>query len=254
MAKSKLFSTIDSQGAYHVVPIHEEDRHRTAFITPWNVYEFRFMPFGMAAAGSTFCRLNQLILGRAGISEDECLAYIDDLLILGDNADQHLANLFKTIKAYTEAGILLNPKKTHLFQSEVRYLGYLIDAQGVRTLPEYVEAVVSWEVPKTRKALRVFCGKINYYKRFIKNYAVIAKPLTDALKTTGQYADLADTDEFEPSAEYVEAFEKLKTALVTAPCLAHPRFDRLDREVWVLDTDWSEDNLCIGAALHQRQI
>ena len=254
LAKSKLFSTIDSQGAYHVVPIHEEDRHRTAFITPWNVFEFRYMPFGMAAAGSTFCRLNQLILGRAGISEDECLAYIDDLLILGDNSDQHLANLFKTIKAYTEAGILLNPKKTHLFQSEVRYLGYLIDSQGVRTLPEYVEAVVSWEVPRTRKALRVFCGKINYYKRFIRNYAVIAKPLTDALKTTGKYAGLADTDEFEPDADYIEAFEKLKTALVTAPCLAHPRFDRLDREVWVLDTDWSEDNLCIGAALHQRQL
>ena len=255
LAKSKLFSTVDSQGAYHVVPIHEEDRHRTAFITPWNIYEFKFMPFGMAAAGSTFCRLNQLILGRAGISEDQCLAYIDDLLILGSSADEHLANLFQTIKAYTEAGILLNPKKTHLFQSEVRYLGYLIDSQGVRTLPEYVEAVVSWELPRTRKDLRVFQGKIIYYKRFIEGFAMIAKPLTDALKTTdGKYAHLSDTERFEPDQDYIDAFEKLKAALVEAPRLTHPRFDRLDREHWVLDTDWSEDNLCISGALHQRQI
>ena len=253
LAKSRYYSMVDIVGAYHVVPIHPEDRHKSAFCTPWNVFHFRMMPFGMAAAGATFCRLNQLIAGRAGITSDECLSYIDDLLILGATADEHVRNLFKTIKAYSEAGMLINPKKSAIMQSQVKYLGYLIDSDGVKTLPEYVDAVVKWELPTSKHKARVFMGKAVYYKRFCRNFAQIAAPMNEVLKKDGEYGSLTDHEEFRPSEAYKKSFEQLKQALVAAPTLAHPRFDRLDQEQFVLDTDWSEDTLCISGCLHQRQ-
>ena len=254
LSKAKLYSLIDSQGAYHVIPIHPEDRYKTAFITPYNTYHFKYMPFGMAAAGATFCRLNQLIMGKAGITGDQALAYIDDLLVLGADFRSHLKNLFKTMKAYADAGILLNPQKCEFFKKEAKYLGYLISPSGTQPLPDYVKAVATWELPTNRHQLRVFLGKTNYYKRFLRNHAIIAKPLTDALKKDGEYAHLSDTDEYKPNDAYKEAFEKLKAALVEAPQLTHPRFDNLVQEPFVLDTDWAEDTLCIASALHQRQI
>ena len=254
LAKAKYYSLLDSQGAYHIVPIHPEDRYKTAFITPYNTFHFKYMPMGMAAAGATFCRLNQLILGKAGITSDETLTYIDDLLVLGADFSGHLRSLYKTIKAFSEAGLLLNPRKCEFFKKEAKYLGYLINSDGVKALPDYVAAVAAWELPTTRHGLRVFLGKTNYYKRFIKDHAIIAKPLTDALKKEGGYAHLTDHQDFEPTDAYKVGFEKLKAALVEAPQLTHPRFDRLDREVFVLDTDWAEDTLCISGALHQRQL
>ena len=254
LAKSKYYSLLDSQGAYHCVPIHPDDRYKTAFITPYNTFAFKYMPMGMAAAGATFCRLNQLILGKAGITAEETLTYIDDLLVLGTDFTAHLQNLFKTVKAFSEAGLLLNPKKCDFFKTEAKYLGYLINVHGVNPLPDYVAAVTAWELPTCRHALRVFMGKVNYYKRFIQGHAIIARPLTEALKKDGGYGHLTDKQDFEPTAEYKDAFEALKRALVKAPQLTHPRFDQLEKEVFVLDTDWAEDTLCISGALHQRQV
>ena len=253
LGKSEYFSVLDSQGAYHVVPIHPDDRYKTAFITPWNSFQFRFMPFGMASAGSTFCRLNQLIMGKAAITTEEALSYIDDLLILGASFDGHLRNLYKTMRAYAGAGLLLNPKKCEFVQSQVKYLGHIISKEGAKMIPDYVKAVEEWPLPKTRKNLRIVLGKMNYYKKFIKGFAQIARPLTDALGTKGEFGHLGDEEEFSPGTKYEEAFNELKCALAKAPQLAHPRFDNMDEEVFVMDTDWSEETQCISAALHQRQ-
>ena len=253
LGKSKYFSVVDSQGAYHVIPIHPEDRYKTAFLTPWNSFQFRYMPFGMASAGATFCRLNQLIMGKAAITSDEALSYIDDLLILGAGFDEHLHNLYKTMRAYAEAGLLLNPSKCEFAKSEVKYLGHIISEQGTKMMPDYVKAVREWPLPTTRKELRIVLGKMKYYRKFIRGFANIARPLTDKLSKKDEHGYSNDEAVFETSEEYKKAFDELKQALTHAPLLAHPRFDNLKEEPFVMDTDWSEETQCISAALHQRQ-
>ena len=257
LADSRLFSALDGMGAFHVVELADEAKPKTAFATPWGLYQFKRMPFGLSNGPATYSRLMQLAL--QGIPTTMCLPYLDDVIVHSKTFSQHLDNLARVLEAHEKAGLKLQPSKCHLLQEETQYLGHLVSAAGIRPVPAYLEAVKDWPLPRTLTQVRAFLGKVSYYRRFIPQFAALAKPWTDAIKQD------TDTDEGQKenhvkhskdrditvTASMETAFTALKNKLLSAPILAYPRFD--EDSQFILDTDWSADTGTIGAVLSQVQ-
>jgi len=245
LARSKIFSAIDGSGAFHVIELAPEDREKTAFATPWGSYQFRRMPFGLCNGPSTYARLVQMVL--EGIPYTVALPYLDDTIIHSRNLDEHHRALTMVLEAHAKAGLRLQPSKCQLFRSEIEYLGHLVTADGLKPMEKYLKVVKDWPMPKTRSQVRVFLGKVGYYRRFIKDYAAIARPLTDLMMQN----EKGDEEEQDFPAEAKAAFHTLKDKLLKAPILAYPQFD--SPEPFILDTDWSQENNAIGGVLSQKQ-
>ena len=238
---SSVFSSIDAVSAFHAIKLTDRASRATAFSTPRGHYAFVRMPFGLKNAPSAYARLVNLIL--KGIPPSTALPYLDDCVCHSPTLDAHFPALESVLKAFMASGIKLEPKKCHLFRSRITYLGHEVTKVGTSPTAGYVKIVQDWPVPRNRTALRSFLGKCTYYKRYIKNFAALARPLFDKLVQDGT----GDKEPFEPSPAFVASFHELKQALVTAPILAHPRWDL----PFILDTDWSGTNRAIGAVLSQ---
>lgn len=234
LAGSRWFSTLDLLSGYWQVELAEEDRQKSAFCTTEGLYEFKVMPFGLCNAPATFQRLMDLVL--AGLQWSHCLVYIDDVVVLGGSFSEHLQNLQAVFVRLRKAGLKLKPKKCAFFQTEVSYLGHIISRDGVSPDPAKVDKVAKWPTPNSARAVQQFLGFANYYRRFIRDFAQIAKPLH---KLTERGATFAWTEACEA------AFTELRQRLTTAPLLAFPDFSR----TFILDTDASEAG--IGAVLSQ---
>ncbi len=242
---SKIFSVVDGSGAFLQVPIAEESQKLTAFTTRSGVYAFRRMPFGLCNAPSTYGRLVAQVLGH--LPWTQAISFVDDTIIHSQNFAEHLHSLDLVFQAFTKAGLKLGPEKCELFRTNVKFLGHRISADGVHMLPEYVRVVSEWPLPKTRKQVRQFYGKLSYYRRFIRGFQHLAGPLTAVLKQDGT----KDDAEFTPTQDFIEAFGKLKAALTEAPILGFPDFK--SEEPFILDTDFSVENRAVGGALSQKQ-
>lgn len=180
LGKSKLFSCLDNSGAFHCIPIAPEDRHKTSFASPFNCWHFCRLPFGLSGGPSSYARLVVQVLRN--IPPEKAVAYVDDILIHAATFEQHLSNLDNVFKAYTKAGLKLNPKKCTFIASKIDYLGHTVSEAGIEPQQAYLEIVKKWPLPRTRQEISVFLGKTGYYRKFVANYAKIAKPLTDKLK------------------------------------------------------------------------
>ena len=245
LSRSRIYSVIDGEGAFHSVPIDPKCRHLTAFSSPFGVYHFKYMPFGLANAPASYARLVRRVLD--GISWRIALPYLDDTLIHSQSLEEHFDHLEMVLQAFAKANMKLGPTKCALFRTRVKFLGHRISKEGISVDDRYVQVVKDWPLPNTRHQVRVFYGKVSYYRRFIRNFQQIASPLSDQLKKD----DVADNTPFLPSPEFKAAFEHLKAALLKAPILAFPDFH--SDEMFILDTDWSKDAGTVGAVLSQRQ-
>ena len=158
------------------MPVAEKDRHKTTFCTPEaGLCKFVKMPFGLTNAPATFQRLMNEIS-----KEDlfkHVLIFLDDLLVYSETPAEHLEHLEKVFIKLRAAGLKLKPKKCDLFQTQVNYPGHVLDKTGIRTDPKKLEAVREWERPKTVTQVRSFTAFCNYYRKFVENFAVVAKPL-----------------------------------------------------------------------------
>ena len=250
LSESRIFSCLDGAGAFHVIEIKPEDRKKTAFSTPWGSYQYCRMPFGLTNGPASYSRLVQLALD--GIPGDQALPYLDDTIIHSRGADDHFRNLRVVLEAHRKAGLKLQPSKCQLFQDQVAYLGHMITKDGIRPLPQYVEAVKNWPLPKTKTDARVFLGKVGYYRRFIKDFSAIAAPWTTVTgKTAGPEGKEKDKEPLVVTPEMETSFRRLRQCLLEAPILAFPRFN--SKEPFIVDTDWSLENNAIGATLSQVQ-
>ena len=231
---SKLFSTLDLISGYWQVELSPEDKEKTAFCTPEGHFEFKVLPFGLCNAPATFQRLMDLVL--AGLQWSSCLVYLDDVIVVGRNFDEHLKNLQAVLQRLRETGLKLQPAKCALLQSKVCYLGHIISENGVSTDPAKTDTVQKWPTPTSPKELQQFLGLASYYRRFIRNFATIAKPLHRLTEKTA---------EFHWTAQCQDAFEELRSRLVSAPILAFPDH----RKQFILDTDASDTG--VGGVLSQ---
>ena len=228
------FSTLDLASGYWQVKVAPEDREKTAFTTPYGLYQFCVMPFGLCNAPSTFQRLMELVL--AGLHWSSCLVYLDDIIIYSRTVKEHLTRLEEVLERLQAAGMKLKPKKCRLLRRKVNYLGYIVSSGGVQTDPLKVECILSWPSPTTQKELRQFLGLASYYRRFVKGFASIAAPLNHLLEKGKPW-------EWTKVCEH--AFSSLKKMLTTSPILAYPDFET----EFTVDCDASGDGL--GAVLSQ---
>ena len=175
LARSKYFSTLDLMSGYWQVEVDEGSREKTAFITHGGLFEFLVMPLGLCNAPATFQRLMESVL--AGLVGDCCVVYLDDILVLGETFDSHIANLQRVFDRLKQATLQLKPKKCHFASSSVDYLGYHVSDKGLSTDQEKTEAVAKFPRPTDLKSLRSFLGLAPYYRRFIPCFSKIASPL-----------------------------------------------------------------------------
>ena len=231
---SKWFSTLDLASGYWQVEMAKEDQHRTAFCTHEGLFEFKVMPFGLCNAPATFQRLMDLIL--AGLQWSNCLVYLDDIIILGKNFNDHLTNIQSVFQRIRDAGLKLKPTKCMFFQEKVDYLGHVVSRSGVSVDPTKVEKVKNWPLPKTSREVQQFLGLANYYRRFVKGFSDIARPLHRLTERAAV---------FRWTSECQQAFDELCHHLCTTPILSYPDYTK----PFILDTDASDSG--IGAVLSQ---
>lgn len=230
---STYFSKLDLRAGFHQLRMHPDDIYKTAFKTHTGHYEFLVMPFGLSNAPCTFQGLMNHIF--RDIARKYLLVFFDDILIYSSSWQDHLHHLNSVFSILRQQQLFLKLSKCTLGASSIEYLGHFISSAGVRTDPKKIEVIQQWPVPKSPKQLRSFLGLSNYYRRFIKGYSAIAKPLTDLLKK----------DNFIWNDAATVAFDSLKTALSTTPVLALPDF----KKPFVIETDASNNG--IGAVLMQ---
>ena len=235
LAGAEWFSTIDLRAGYHNIPIAEQDRDKSAFVTRRGCFRYTVMPFGMTTSPSVFQRLMDCVL--AGLSYITCLVYLDDVIIFGRTFDEQLTRLDEVFCRIRRANLKLKPTKCSLFQREVEFLGHLVSADGVAMQPGKLEAIRSWPPCRNVTEVRAFLGTCGYYRRFIQGFADLAVPLYDLLKKN---------EPFRWTGRCQQAFEALKERLMTEPVLALPS----DNGQFVLDTDASDQGL--GAVLSDR--
>ena len=235
LAGSKWFSCLDLSAGYWQVEVEPGDKQKTAFTTRRGLYEYNVMPFGLCNAPATFERLMETVL--SGLHWQVCLIYLDDIIIFGRTFNEMISNLDTVLQRFVKSGLKLKPSKCQLFCKEVEFLGHIINENEVHTDPKKIACIADWPTPSSVKEVRSFLGLCSYYRRFIADYSHLAKPLTRL--TEKNY-------KFNWTKECVEAFEKLKQMLTTAPILAHPDFS----QPFILDTDASD--LAIGSVLSQK--
>ena len=164
LGAAKYITTLDLTRGYWQVPVAKEDQHKTAFITPFGLFQFRVMPFGLCGAPATFQRMmDRLIEGL----EDFTAAYLDDLVIHSDNWAEHLQHIQCVLHKLQEAGLTAKPAKCQIAMAQCTYLGQIVGGGKVCPETDKLEAVKGFPVSITKKQVRSFLGFTGYYRRFM---------------------------------------------------------------------------------------
>ncbi|MCG8035390.1 MAG: DDE-type integrase/transposase/recombinase [Candidatus Thiodiazotropha taylori] len=248
LSGSKYFTVLDMKSGYHQVEVLEQHKCRTAFtVGPLGFWEFNRLPFGLNNAPATYQRLMEMCLGDYNMKI--CAIYLDDLIIFSNSLEEHLKRLSMVLKRLKECNLKLNPKKCKFMQRKVKYVGHIVSESGVEADPEKIDKVVNWPVPSNAEEVRKFTSFAGYYRRFVKDFSKIAKPLIDlhpgTPKKKGKPAKPGKP--FKWGSDEQNAFDTLKKALSSPPVLGYADCE-LPFEV---HTDASQKGL--GAVLYQKQ-
>lgn len=209
LAGNIYFSALDLASGYYQIPIAEESKHKTAFVTPDGQFEFNRMPFGLANAPAVFQRAINMVLGN--VRFDSALAYMDDILVPSNSFEQGLERLRTIFEKLRQSGLTLKPQKCYFFKEEVDYLGFEVSGAGIKPGMRKVEAVRNFPTPKDVHNVRQIVGLASFFRRFIKGFAKIVRPLTKLLKKDAVW---------EWREEQEHAFTEIKNILASRPVLA----------------------------------
>lgn len=205
----KYFSTLDLKSGFHQVPMHGDSIPLTSFVTPLGQYEYIYMPFGLANAPPVFQRIINQILQRL-IREKKIVVFLDDINIATKTLEEHRTILGEVLIALALAGLILNFDKCKFAYEEIVYLGYVVNSRGIKPNEEHLRAIREFPVPRNTKEAQCCYGLFSYFRRFVKNFSNIARPISALTRKDAI---------FNWSKECTDAFEFLKKQLTEAPIL-----------------------------------
>ncbi|XP_060965226.1 uncharacterized protein LOC133034202 [Cannabis sativa] len=236
LARKEFYCFLDGYSGYNQISIAPEDQEKTTFTCPYGTFAFRRMPFGLCNAPATFQRCMMAIF--SDMAESILEIFMDDFSIYGDSFGVCLENLERVLARCEETNLVLNWKKCHFMVQEGIVLGHKVSSKGIEVDKAKLEVIEKLPAPTTVKGIRSFLGHAGFYRRFIKDFSKVSKPLCNLLEQNRP---------FEFTAECNEAFLKLKTALVTAPVIVAPDWS-LPFELMCDASDFA-----VGAVLGQRK-
>lgn len=178
-AKPTILSTLDMRSGFWQIPMCPETRHKAAFITQNGIFEWTRMPFGLMNAPTSFQSLMMNVL--RGLNWKSILVYVDDILVFSRDFKEHLVHLEQVFVRLREANLKLKPSKCSFAVKEVKYLGHIISADGVKIDTDKTSALLKFPIPKTQHDVRSFLGSANYFRKFIPSYSEVATPLNSLL-------------------------------------------------------------------------
>lgn len=236
---ARYLTSLDLSKSFWQILIREEDRKKTSFYIPTRgTFQFKSMPFGLTNAPATQQRLvDTLFYGPE--FEHRVFVFVDDVIVVSNTFEQHISLLTRVLEKLKMANLTINFTKSQFFRNQLKYLGYVVDSNGLHADPEKVESIINYPTPTNRKEVRRFIGTASWYRRFIPNFSSLTTPL-NKLTSQGKNAP-----PFAWSAEANTAFKKLKDHLVSAPILSCPNYSK----PFQVHTDASDYG--IGAVLTQ---
>ena len=238
-----IFTSLDLRSGYFQVPLAPQDAPKTAFAAPRRKLEFTRLPMGLVNAPSCFQRMmDNLIVGEA---RTFACGYLDDCLIWtcgsadhDGGVQRHIVHVERVLNILEDANLRVHPKKCEFGRDELVFLGHKVSAAGLQPEDCKVLAVANMQPPCTVREVRSFLGFLGYYRRFVKGFSILARPLYELTKANARF-------NWDEGCQC--AWEDLRQRVITAPILAHPDFD----EPFILQTDWQPTG--IGAVLAQIQ-
>jgi len=248
----KYFSVLDMKSGYHQVELFEQHKQRTAFtVGPLGFYEYNRMPFGLCNAPATYQRLMEECL--KGLHLKICLIYLDDLIIFSKTYEEHLERLELVFQRLRECGLKLSPKKCKFFKHRVKYVGYIVSEQGIEADPEKISKIRDWPTPTSPEEIRKFLGFAGYYRKFVKDFSKIARPLSELMpKTNSKKTRSRQNKQTKQEVQWTwgssqeGAFQELKKRLTSPPVLGYVDYS----QPFELHVDASTQGL--GAVLYQQ--
>lgn len=251
LSGNKYFTILDMKSGYHQIEVREHHKERTAFtVGPLGFFEYNRMPFGLVNAPATYQRLMEQCF--EGLHLDICYIYLDDIIIFSKTFEEHLERVEKVLQRLREKNLKLSPKKCEFFRQQVKYVGNIVSENGIEPDPEKIAKVKEWPTPLNPDEVRRFLGFVGYYRRFIKGFSNIARPLNELLPDTKKKSRKGTKPKPLPSnwkwgPEQEQSFNTLKEKLITYPILGYADYTK----PFELHTDASCSSL--GAVLYQLQ-
>ena len=256
---SDWFSTMDLKMGFHQIEMAETSKDISAFVCPFGLFNFERMSQGLVNSPLTFQRLMERCVGDMNLKE--LLVYLDDLIIYGKTIEEQEERLFKTLDRLRLYGLKVDPKKCVFFVKSVKHLGHIVSSDGIRPDADKTAALTDWPKPITLRELKSFLGFAGYYRRFVKDFSKIVKPLNKLCegyvppKTLKKMSTKPSTPPLNMSSKIDKkwdescqvAFDTIKERLITPPVLGYADLT----SPFVIHTDASLTGL--GACLYQMQ-
>ena len=225
---SQRMSMLDGFSGYNQILVHPEDQEKTTFTTPWGTFMYAKMPFGLMNAGVTFQRAMDIAFAEE--KDKSVVVYLDDITVFSKREEDHLKHLERILLKCRRFGISLNPTKSIFALTSGKLLGHIISEGGIQIDPNRVNAIQRLDLPRSKKEVQSFLGKVNFVRRFIPNFAEVVKHITKMLRKGS---------DFKWTAEARKSFEEIKKALTQAPVLISPDFTK----EFIIFTFASEDTI-----------